>query len=94
MECFDGWLHIPYFFEEVHVLTLQVLLGLSFPEGFCCGFGLPQQQTQMFNFTFVGLKSSLPLFLDRFDHTQMLLVFLLGLLLVKLILVDRPGCDY
>lgn len=48
----------------------------------------------MFNFTLVGLKCSLPVFLDRFDHLQMLLVFLLGLLLVKLILVDRPRCDY
>jgi len=44
----------------------------------------------MFNFTFVGLQSAFPLFLDRFDELQMLLVFLLGLFLVKLILVDRP----
>lgn len=90
MECFDGWLHIPYFFEQQHVLTLQLLLGLPFPEGFGCGFGLAKQQTQMFNLTFVGHQCTLPLLLDRFDHLEMLLVFLLCLLLVKPILVDGP----
>lgn len=94
MECFDAWLQVPYFFEQVHVLTLQVQLGLSFPEGLGRGFGLPQPETQMFNFTFVGQQPALPLLLDGFDMADVLLVLLLRLLLVELILVDGPGCDY
>ena len=94
IECFYGWLYIPYFFKQEHVLTFQVMLGLPFPEGFSCGFGLPQQLTEMFNFTFVGHQSAPSLFLDRFDNLEMFLVFLLCLFLVKLILIDGPRCDY
>lgn len=55
MECFDRGLQIPYLFEQMHVLTLQVELLFSFSEGFSRGFGLTQPKTQMFNFTFIGL---------------------------------------
>ena len=56
VECFYRWLEVPYLFEEIHVLILQVGLLLFLAEVFGGGFGFAE-----------GGGETLDLFLVEFE---------------------------
>ena len=91
MECFEGWLQVPYLFQKDHVLRLHLRLHLTLPEHPSRRFGLFKCGGHILGLLLPLVQVIIESGVDGFDGGDVLVVFVLRLFVEEVVLVDGAG---